>query len=154
MLVVAVAALLMAACGGGGQELSKATYIERGNAICADSQRRIESALGSAFKTPGEIPSDEAITAFATRTMAPTIQREVDRLRDLEPPSGDRDRIDDMIQAGQDGVDEVRQDPTIILSSSKSFERYRELSSAYGLQGCGDNSPATRNAVSGITVNE
>lgn len=143
--------LVLAACGGGGQELSKASYIEKGSAICADSRQRIESATASAFSQQGSIPSADEITAFATKTIAPTIQREVDRLRDLEAPSDDRDRIDDLLEAGQDGVDQVREDPTIILSGSKSLERYRELASAYGLKDCGDNSPTTRDAISGIT---
>lgn len=149
---VTTATLVLAGCGGGGgRELSKASYVEKGSAICADSRQRIESATASAFSQQGSIPSVEEITSFATKTIAPTIQREVDRLRDLEPPSDDSDRADNMLKAGQDGVDQVREDPTIILSGSKSFERYRELSSAYGLKDCGDNSPTVRDAVSGIT---
>ncbi|MGI9120041.1 MAG: hypothetical protein ACR2G7_07980 [Acidimicrobiales bacterium] len=149
---VTAVTLVLAACGGGGApELSKASYIAKGSAVCAESRQRIESATASAFSEQGSIPSAEEITAFATKTIVPTIQREVDRLRDLKPPSDDSDRADDMLKAGQDGVDQVREDPTIILSGSKSFERYRELSSAYGLKDCGDNSPTVRDAISGIS---
>lgn len=144
--------LVLAACGGGGQALSRPSYVEKGSAICAGSRERIDGAVTSAFPQQGSIPSADAVADFATKTVAPTIQREVDRLRDLEPPSGDKDRIDEMLKAGQDGVDQVREDPTVILSrAGNAFGLYRELSSSYGLKDCGDNSPTTRDAISGIS---
>lgn len=146
-------ALALGACGGGDDpRLTKAEFVEQGSAICGATSARIESASQSAFSEPGKIPALDEISSFAADTVAPTIEEEVERLSELRPPEDDVERIDDILQAGSDGVDTVRQDPTIILNSSDDgFGRYQELSAAYGLENCGGGSDATRNAISGIT---
>lgn len=150
--LITIAAAL-AACGGDDEpRLTKARFIEQGSAICAESSGRIESAAQTAFQEPGKIPTADEITEFATNTVAPTIENEVERLSELRPPEDDEDRIEDILQAGRDGVDEVRQDPTVILSSNDDgFGRYQELSQAYGLENCGGGSDATRAAIEGRT---
>lgn len=147
-----VAALGVGACGGADNpRLTKAQFIERGSAICGDSSQRIEGAAQAAFTTPGEIPSADLVSEFAVDTVAPTIESEIERLRELRPPEIDEERIEDLLQAGSDGVDRVREDPTVLLSSADDgFGRYRELASAYGLQNCGGASDKTRDAIEGI----
>ncbi|HEV2070852.1 MAG TPA: hypothetical protein VGR26_13760 [Acidimicrobiales bacterium] len=153
MAFLITAALALGACGGGDEpRLTKARFIERGSAICGEGNARIESAAQTAFDEPGKIPTAEEITEFATNTVAPTIEKEVERLSELRPPEDDEERIEDMLQAGRDGVDQVRQDPTVILSSNDDgFGRYQELSQAYGLENCGGGSEATRAAIEGRT---
>ncbi len=147
-----VAALALSACGSeDGPRLTKENLVEQGSAICAESSARIESAAQGAFNEPGKIPTAEEISTFAAETVAPTIEEEVEQLSELRPPEDDQERIDDILQAGRDGVDRVRQDPTVILSSNDDgFGRYQELSQDYGLENCGGGSDATRNAISGI----
>ncbi len=146
------AALALSACGGSDNpRLSKAEYLEQGSAICGGFSARIESAAQGAFNEPGKIPTAEELSTFAGETVAPTLEEEVEQLSELRPPEDDQDRIDDILQAGRDGVDTVRQDPTIILSGNDDgFGRYQELSQDYGLQDCGGGSDATRNAIAGI----
>jgi hypothetical protein len=145
-------ALALGACGGADEpRLTKSQFVEQGSAICAETSARIESAATSAFSEPGKIPTTEEISKFAAETVAPTVEGEIERLSELRPPEDDEERIDDVLQAGSDGVDTVRRDPTIILNTNNDgFGRYQELSSAYGLQGCGGGSDATKDALSGI----
>lgn len=151
LALVVTAALGATACGSGEPRLTKAQYIERGNAICAEANQRIEEAAAGAFANPGEIPSEEEINDFATDVVAPTLETEVERLSELRPPEIDDERIEDLIQAGRDGVDTVRQDPGVIVSSADDgFGRYQELADAYGLENCGGGSDATRDALEGI----
>jgi hypothetical protein len=149
--LVVTAALGAGACGSDEPRLSKAEYVERGSAICSETSQRIEDAALAAFTARGEIPTADQISDFAAETVAPTVQSEVERLSELRPPEIDQDRIEDLIQAGRDGVDQVRQDPTVILSSADDgFGRYQELSDAYGLENCGGGSDKTRDAIEGI----
>ncbi len=147
-----VAALGLSACGGADERpLSKADFIARGSAICSEGSQRIQEAARTAFSEQGAIPPAEEISAFAATTVAPTIEREVDRLSELKPPEIDEDRVEEILEAGRNGVETVRQDPTILLSTADDgFGRYRELASGYGLQNCGGSSEATRDAISGI----
>ena len=149
---VLVAALGLGACGGDDERpLTKAEYIERGSAICTEGSQKIEAGAKATFSQQGSIPPVEEIRQFADEIVAPTIENEVERLRELGPPEADEERIEDILQAGSDGVDTVREDATILLSrTDDGFNTYRELSSAYGLQNCGGGTEATRDAISGI----
>lgn len=148
-----IAALALGACGDGDEpRLTKARFIEQGSAICGESSARIEAAAEGAFDEPGKIPTAEEIIEFATNTVAPTIENEIERLSELRPPEDDAERIEEILEAGREGVDRVRQDPTVILSSNDDgFGRYQELSQAYGLENCGGGSDATRAAIEGRT---
>lgn len=151
LALVAVAALGAGACGSDEPRLAKQQFIERGSAICGESSQRIEDAALAKFTARGEIPSAEQISDFASDTVAPTIEGEIKRLSELRPPEIDDERVEELLQAGSDGVDTVREDPTVILSSADDgFGRYQELADAYGLQNCGGGSDATRDAIEGI----
>lgn len=150
-LIIVAAAL--GACGGDDEpRLTKARFIEQGSAICEESSGRIDAAAQTAFEEEGKIPTPDEITEFATETVAPTIENEVERLSELRPPEQDEERVDEILEAGRNGVDRVRQDPTVILSSNDAgFARYKELSRAYGLENCGGGGDATRAAIEGRT---
>lgn len=156
MLGLGVLAVLgLSACGSSEEPLSKAAFVERGTAICTEGSQKIEQAASTAFSEQGSIPPVEEVNDFASETVAPTIQNEVERLGELQPPEADEDRVEDILEAGRDGVDTVRQDSSILLSSQDDgFGRYRELASAYGLENCGGGSDGTRDAISGITRGE
>jgi hypothetical protein len=151
-LGVLVASLGLAACGDGDDRpLSRGEFVERGTAICSEGNQKIEAAATTTFRQRGSIPSAQEINQFAAETVAPTIENEVERLSELRAPEADEERVEDILEAGRNGVDTVRQDPTILLSrTDDGFNRYRELAGAYGLQNCGGGSQATRDAISGI----
>lgn len=156
MTLLVIAALALAACGvggdGDGERLTKEQYIEQGNAICAEASARIDAATQSAFSTPREIPPDEEVVELATETVVPAIEEEVESLSELRPPEFDDERVEQTLQAGRDGVDTVRRDPTIIRNSNDDgFARYRELSESYGLQDCGGASDVLRDSMSGLS---
>lgn len=151
LVLMVTAALGAGACGSDEPRLTKDQFIERGNVFCAEASQRIEEAARGAFANQGEIPSDEEINDFATDVVAPTLENEVERLSELRPPEIDEERIEDLLQAGRDGVDTVRQDPGVIVSSADDgFGRYQELADAYGLENCGGGSDVTRDALEGI----
>lgn len=153
MVAVAVSAgVVLSACGSDEPRLTKAQFIERGNAICADSKEKIESAAEARFTESGIQPPIPDIVDFALEVVAPTIDNEVERLSELRPPEADEERVEDIIEAGRNGVDTVQRDATIIISSNNDgFNTYQELSSAYGLENCGGGSDATRDALAGIS---
>lgn len=154
MLIVGavMVALTLGACGDGeDRPLSKAEFIERGTAICTESSQKIDAAAATSFREPGAIPTADEITRFANETVIPTIRNEVERLSELNPPEADKKRVEDIIMAGRDGVETVREDPTILISrTNDGFLNYRELATGYGLQNCGGGSESTRDAISGI----
>jgi hypothetical protein len=80
---------ISAACGG--DELSKADLIKKGDAICRDSNKRLEPVFGKVFK-PGEgnPPADKA--APILKEAAKLVRRQYERFAALEP--GDKEKKD------------------------------------------------------------
>lgn len=131
-----VAAVSLAGCGG-DDALTKSQFVEQGNRICERTQQRITEAAERRFTTEGEIPSSEQITSFANESVDPALEEQLNRLRELTPPQDDRERVEDILNAGQAGLEEVRRDPTSLIGERDPLENYRELASGYGLDKCG-----------------
>lgn len=144
-----VAAVSLAGCGGGGDALSKDQFVEQGNKICERTQQRLTEAAQSRFTVEGEIPSAQQITDFANEAVDPALEEELNRLRELTPPQDDRDRVADILDAGQAGLEEIRRDPTSLIGERDPLENYHELASGYGLDKCGAFSEEVELALSG-----
>lgn len=86
-LAASSAVLALAACGG-DEQLSQAELREQGNAICAKYDKQIdEIAVPSAV---------EEIPAYVTKA-APIVEREIEALKELDPPAEDQQTFDQMI---------------------------------------------------------
>ena len=144
--------LLVGACGDSGTALTKTEFLAQGNQICADHEQNIKSAAESAFTEKGKIPTPDQVSDFASKTVAPEVQKQLDELKKLKPPSKDKSRVDQILSEGKKGVDETRRDPTSIQTKESSpFVNYEELADAYGLKACGDSSANTRALLSGVS---
>ncbi|MBW3627471.1 MAG: hypothetical protein KY412_07660 [Actinobacteria bacterium] len=149
LTLAALLTVSLAGCGGGGDELSKAQFVEQGNKICERTEQRITQAAERAFTAKGEIPSAQQITDFANETVDPALQEELEGLRDLTPPKDDEDRVKDILDEGQRGLEEVRRDPTSLIGERDPLENYHELASGYGLDKCGKFSEEVELGLSG-----
>jgi hypothetical protein len=126
---------VLAGCGGGSNDrLTKDEFVKQADAICAKFDKRIETAAGSAFANPGK-PTDDEIAAFATSTIFPTIDEQLDDLRALEPPKADEAQVDAIFDEAQASLDELRANPAL-LTEDKGFEETDRLARAYGLTAC------------------
>ena len=136
-LLFALAALI-AGCGGddegsgSGEPLTKAEFLEQGNAICAEGNEAINAAAGDLNQNS---PPEE-IQAFASETLVPEVQNQIDGLRGLSPPEGDEATVEAILDAAQEANDQVEEDPSAITSNEDPFNEANDLASEYGLQEC------------------
>ncbi len=91
-LAVALAALVVTACGG--HSANKQDVIARGNAICAAAQRDLEATPPPA----GGEASLSGLAAYLRATM-PTLEREISSLQALPRPAADRALLDQYVSA-------------------------------------------------------
>ncbi len=142
VLLLSLSSMLVA-CGGGDGEgsstpepeaepLSKAEFVEQADKICADGNQEIRTA---AEEFPAE-PSDEEITRFAEDVLVPNIQQQHDDIAALAPPEGDEDAVQGILDALQEGIDVVEEDPATLLSSDDPLAEASDLAEAYGLVEC------------------
>jgi hypothetical protein len=147
---VAAAAVLMglalaaAGCGSGTTaeeppRLTKAQFLKRGNAICAQiarkmnevSNRYADKAHSAAFKD-----------RVAEKAIIPGKKEEIRRLTALGPPVGGARRLKRIIAAIEEGIKTGEKNPRALWTLpggdiEYSFEKALELESYYGLVKCG-----------------
>ena len=142
---------LAAGCGGGDKDaktakgapatLTKAQFIERGDAICATADRRIEAAaakLRAKSRKTGTLPVPQVVT-FLTQTTMPAYDRMVIGLRNLSPPKGDEQRIDAFIASVAGAIDAVKANPAKYAkrATPDPFADANRRARAYGFKVCG-----------------
>jgi len=124
-------------CGGGGDHLTKAEFDTQGNAICKKGNDQINKAAKQTFgnKQPGQAQ----VNRFSSETLIPVVQTEIDGLRDLNPPSEDKDQVTALLDEAQATLDKVKEDPAaLILVKPDPFsegEPARQGLRAHGVRG-------------------
>jgi hypothetical protein len=97
-LAAGAAALLVAGCGG-EERLSQAEFQEQGNAICAKYDKQIEE-LG----TPTSV---EEVPGYVNKAL-PIVERQIEDMKELNPPEEDQETFDAMISEGEKTVEAGR----------------------------------------------
>jgi hypothetical protein len=140
-----VAALVVVGCGGGGDEsstssISKVAFIKKTDAVCKRGNGRMEVAFAHFLEENKNIrhPSKDDYEALVGKVLVPNVKREVKEIRAFGAPSGDEDRVDDILEALEEGVEVAERDPKVVVSSSEAvFGISSRLAKEYGLEVCG-----------------
>jgi hypothetical protein len=146
LATVLAAGLIAAGCGGdddddtaaatptpGGEPPSKSEFIQEADAICSEGDQEIDQAAEQLG--PGR-PSDQELEQFTTGTLVPGIQQQIDDLRALTPPAGDEEEISQFLDSAQQALDELEQDPALLLSGDDPFVEVRQFGERYGFEAC------------------
>ena len=152
VLAVSLAVLALGACGDDDdEELSKAEFVTQANEICGRTQAAVETGAAQAFPNAGLVPTAQEVEAFVKDTYEPNVRKELDELGDLEVTGDEEDRVQDILDAGDEGLTEVDDNPIILLSREKNpMLEYGELAGAYGLDKCGKNTEKVNRQLAGL----
>jgi hypothetical protein len=154
LLAAAAIALLclLSACGSGGENkttpaavlngLGRAAFVDKADEICVQGRKRLIVAGNRVFGdlAPDQNPSTAAITAFAKQKAIPILDRQYQALHRLHPPPGDRKQIAHILDLADQGIAQLRSDPTILNRGSgipPALQQARQLAFVYGLGACG-----------------
>jgi hypothetical protein len=149
---LAALALVVAGCGSGGDStgsteassssLTKAEFLEKGNAICAKGNEEIEAGfeefskennLGK--KRPSKAQLEEAIETV----LIPKIRKQVEGIAALSPPSGDEAEVEAIVDAAEEALEKGEEDPSSLAGESNGpFVKANKLASKYGLVKCAE----------------
>ena len=140
LVVVAAIAVGAAGCGGGDSSssttaasITKDEFVTQGNQICTDGNKAIQTAAQQTFAS-GK-PSQDDLEGFATDTLIPSVQGQIDAIRALGVPEGEEDQVSAFLDAAQADVDKATADPSLALSNG-AFNDVNDLASALGLKEC------------------
>jgi len=116
--------------------ISKAEFVKRANAICVKGNAASKAAAAKL----GAKPSESEIVTFVRSTEVPAVQAQIDAIRALGAPPGDRATIAQMLKLAEGAVKEVRIQPTVISSGVDVFSAFARVAHPYGLTSCAPGS--------------
>jgi hypothetical protein len=140
--LAAVTALVVAGCGGGGDDststssLAKPAWIAKADAICQQGNQEIEQAANEQFGKHSQQPSDEQVQQFTDQTVIPSVQKQIDQIRDLGAPSGDEAQVNKILDTVQADIDKAKSATTL---PDNAFADGNALATQYGLKVCGQS---------------
>jgi len=139
-LTVGGAMLALSACGSSSESISKAEFLKQGNQICENGDKQIREEAEKQFPESGGRPSNKELEEFASDTVVPNIQSQLDEIEALGSPSGDEEKVEAILSAARSALDKGKQDPSkLIEGDAGPFERANELANSYGLTACGSS---------------
>jgi hypothetical protein len=136
-----VAGGVLAGCGGGGDNESndpKSEYIKRADQICALGTFKIGSESRKRFA--GASPTAAQQMEFVEQVIVPTLQtRVLDKLRTLNPPPGDKQKVNAVFDALEASIANLKANPDLITqpNTGGAFDQPNQLARAYGFHQCG-----------------
>ena len=143
-LSLAAAGLIVAGCGSDSSSstttaaLTKSEFLAKGNAICAKGNKEINQAANQTFQN-NQKPSASEVNEFATKTLIPSIQEQINGIKALPAPSGDEAQVTAIVTGAQEALDKAKANPKLLTqnSSTDPFADVNKLTNAYGLTKCG-----------------
>lgn len=137
-----------AGCGGDGSaqvtasaEVEKPTYLKKAEAVCKQTNVRIQEGWEKFVKSKGGDPvkafeGEDAENEFATTVILPEKQQQVDEMAELTAPEADQKEVESIVAAYQEGVDVGEDDPQAVMSAQGVFKYAAKQAEDYGLREC------------------
>jgi hypothetical protein len=117
---------------------TKAHFLISADQICHSFESQIEAA-GDEIFTRKQEPKPSEVRRFALRIAVPKLQDEIDAVRSLGAPEGDEQEVESILEASEQGVDQIRQNPELIAGGDAppGLKEAGRLAKAYGSRECG-----------------
>lgn len=138
--------LLAAGCGGGdgsdsstGPAISKVAFIKKADAVCTGGNKRMEVGFARFLQENKNIrhPTEADYEELVVKVLVPNVSKEIKEIRALGAPDGDEDRVDDFLEALEEGIEAAERDPKVVITnSSVVFGISSRLAKEYGLEVC------------------
>jgi hypothetical protein len=116
--------------------ISKAAFLEKGNAICMHGNTQLAAAVAKL----GKNPTKAQITAFVIGTYIPSVQAQIAAIRALGAPSGDRATVTNMLRLAQADLNKGKRSPALLLGNRTLFANFAKIAHPYGLVSCARSS--------------
>lgn len=144
-LAAAAACLLLAGCGSDDsakdstaapETITKAEFIERGDAICKAGDERIEAATES-FGEDDDFPTESELRDYVVEVVLPEISAQAKALRALPLPDQGADQVTAMLDSLDAEIAKAEKDPGHPLEEASGFDEANLMAQEYGFEVCG-----------------
>jgi hypothetical protein len=112
--------------------LSREEFVAKANEICKQGNAELQGAAQESFGQGLATPEDH--NAFATETLVPNVQGQIDDISALGITKGDEDTVNGFLDEAEGILDQLERDPESF--SGNPFEQVNEDFAAYGVTAC------------------
>lgn len=135
--VMAIMALVfVAGCGGGDDNsLTKAEFIQQGDAVCRKAEETKNKALEKAFAEENKGSEKEIQEKLVTDVALPPVAAMADELSELGPPD---EQAEAVVSAYEEIVAEIEAKPETAFSTEEPFGKANKLAKQYGFKACSE----------------
>ena len=136
---------LVTGCGGGDETtdetvtLTKAEFIEQGDAICRKSSDQSEKEAEEFAEENDfalEKATNEQLEEAVSEILVPSLNQQAEELDALGAPEGDEETVGEIVVSLEGAADEIEDDPSLVFEG-KVLEEPGELAKEYGFKACG-----------------
>lgn len=119
----------------------RAQFTDRANKLCLAGERRLIFAVNDYVAKQSQkerAAANGGITSEAVQeVMLPELQKLIDKLDQLPPPTDEEEAIDEIVASTQGAIDFAEENPSYSFDELKdTFFDAGEPGRAYGLEGC------------------
>jgi hypothetical protein len=139
IVATVIAGLAAAGCGSSKSTttattpaVSKPAFLTKANAICTKGNTQT-SAAGASL---GSNPSQAQLAAVVKGKYVPSIQAQIDGIRALAAPAGDKATVTKMLDLAQADLNKVKRKPSLLAGKTNPFADFGKLAHPYGLKAC------------------
>lgn len=145
LLGVASLAVLVAACGGGGDSsggevLTKAEFIKQGDEICKQGEARLAEEA-TKYAEENEVDTENPTKAqqegVLSEVVGPALLRQAEEIGELGAPSGDEEQAEEIVESLEKGAREIEDNPALLREGTNPIEDASQLAKEYGFKACG-----------------
>lgn len=138
VLLVGFPAASAAGCGGDEETAPAPTrqeFVAQADAICRSAEQDLTAqSRDLGFYVPDGLDEEEA--EFIEQEVIPFYQGQIDEIRELTPPTGDEERIEEALSAAERGLAaDLREDPDRV---PKGWMELARVLRGYGSGPCGN----------------
>jgi hypothetical protein len=142
MCALALAAIAVG-CGSSGNSTSTATaltkdeFVKQANAICHNSNQQINAEGDQLFGQEHQTQAE--LNHYTLSSVVPGIEKQISELRALIPPAGDEATVNAMLDAVEQGNEELKAHPEQLTQGDDAggaFAEANKLTNDYGLTVC------------------
>jgi len=140
---VGAIALIVAGCGSSDDDssLTKAEFVKQADAICTKGDKQDEKEFEDFAKehnlSEGKEPSKEVQEEAVQDIVVPGVRQQIEEIDELAAPEGDEAKIEAVVTAVEDGLDELEDDPTLLFKGKNPLGEGSKLAKEYGMTKCG-----------------
>jgi hypothetical protein len=136
--------LLTAGCGSsssGSSSMTKAEFIEQGDAICKQADGRTKAEYEAFAKqhniAEGQEPSQVQQRELVETIALPSIARQAKELGELDVPASEGAKASAVVEEVEKALKKAEAEPSVVIGNNSPFTAATKLAKEYGFKVCG-----------------